>query len=83
MTGGKMTQKSKSSLLALVIHFASGLTIAILGAVLIYILPEAKQGAITTAIYTGSPGWAVVLIGAIYATISGVKALVRLVKKST
>lgn len=61
--GEKMTQKSKSILWHWAFEFTAGLIVACLGAALIYILPEAKQGSIQTSFYTGSPGWAVVILG--------------------
>lgn len=47
------------------VEFVGSIVVITVGGVLLVLLPEGKQGQIQTAIYTGSPGWAVVLIGAL------------------
>jgi len=47
------------------VEFIAACVVIAAGAALLVLLPETKQGQIQTAVYTGSPGWAVVIIGAL------------------
>jgi hypothetical protein len=46
-------------------EFSLSLIVVLVGAALLVFLPEGKQGVITTPVYSGSAGWAVVLIGSL------------------
>ena len=60
---------SKGSIVQKLTHwFAEFILCAIVvavGAALLVFLPEGRQGVITTPVYSGSAGWAVVLIGSL------------------
>ena len=46
-------------------EFSLSIIVICVGAALLVFLPEGKQGVITTPVYSGSAGWAVVLIGSL------------------